>query len=115
MKDFEYNGHSFSHIASIALRLYSIPPSEAGAERSFSKLKWRFPDRRNRTKHDKMLNEIHIEHYHYQKIDNSNEQKDDSNKMKQSDQKDDNSNDKKDDSVKMKFIVLIIVRASPCV
>ena len=68
LSDFEHNGHTFEHIAKIAFRLYTIPPSESGSERSFSKLKWRFPDRRNRTKHDSMMNEIHIAEYHAQKI-----------------------------------------------
>ena len=72
LKDFEHNGHTFEHIAQIALRLYPIPPSESGSERSFSKLKWRFPDRRNRTKHSSMMNEMHIAEYHAQKVKDNN-------------------------------------------
>ena len=67
LKDFEHNGHTFEHIAKIAFRLYPIQPSEAGSERSFSKLKWRFHDRRNGTKHNLMMNEMHIAEYYVQK------------------------------------------------
>ena len=52
LRNFEYNQHTFTNIATIAFRLNAIPLSEAGAERAFSQLKHRFPDRRNRASHD---------------------------------------------------------------
>ena len=61
LQSFEYeNGRTFKHIAQIAFRLYPISASEAEVERIFSKLKWKFPDRRNRINQKKLINEIHI-------------------------------------------------------
>ena len=71
LQNIEYNGHTFRNIAIIAFRLSVIPLSKAGAERFFSKLKHRYPERRNRANHDTILNEIHIENYHQNKIKNS--------------------------------------------
>ena len=68
LKDFEYCGHTFDHIAMIAFRLNAIPPSEAGAERAFSNIKWKYPERRNRAGHDSMIHEIHIDQYVRQKL-----------------------------------------------
>ena len=51
ISNYEYEeGRKFNTISKIAKRLYVIPLSEAGAERSFSKLNWRFGNRRNRAK-----------------------------------------------------------------
>lgn len=72
LKDFEYEpNHNFKSLSKLAFSLYSIPLSEAGAERSFSKLKRRFTDRRNRTSQETMMNEIHVENAHKNKL-NSN-------------------------------------------
>ena len=50
------------------MRLYAIAASEAGAERSFSTLGWRFDKRRNKTKQKTMFNEIHIENAQKMKL-----------------------------------------------
>ena len=42
--------------------------SEAGTERPFSTLKHRYPDRRNRSSHKTIMNKIHIEQYHQDKL-----------------------------------------------
>ena len=74
IKDIEYEqGRNFSHIAKIAFILFSIPASEAGAERAFSLIKWRFNDRRNKVKKETMMNEIFIENFHKEKINSDKE------------------------------------------
>lgn len=60
-------------LSKLAIRLFSIPPSEAGAERKLSKLKWRFPDRRNRISEETLMNEIYVEETFMQKL-NSNKE-----------------------------------------
>ncbi len=74
MKDFQCSDHcDFQALSKLAMRLFSIPPSEAGAERKLSKLKWRFPDRRNRISEETLMNEIYIEETFMQKL-NSNKE-----------------------------------------
>ena len=48
----------------IAFRLFSIVPSQSDAERVFSELKWRFPDRRNLVTHNTMLHQLHVTYFH---------------------------------------------------
>lgn len=69
MNDFKSpENFNFKALSKLAMRLYSIPPSEAGAERKLSKLKWRFPDRRNRISEASLMNEIYIEEAYSQKL-----------------------------------------------
>lgn len=67
------NGVSFENISKIAFRLWPIPPSEAGAERAYSKIKWKFPDRRNRIKDSTMMDEIYVEDAYQQRTNNGND------------------------------------------
>lgn len=74
ISNYEYEeGRKFNTISKIAKRLYVIPLSEVGAERSFSKLNWRFGNRRNRAKQKTMFNEIQIENAQRIKIESSND------------------------------------------
>ena len=57
----------------IALRLFSIVPSEADAERWFSELKWCFPERRNLVTHITML--LHVTYFHNTKVKNKKKDK----------------------------------------
>ena len=66
------DGIRFENISKIAFRLWPIPPSEAGAERAYSKIKWKFPDRRNRLKDSTMMDEIFVEDAYQQKVNNDN-------------------------------------------
>ena len=75
LKDFEYQLQSFEHIATIAFRLFSNVPSESDAERGFSELKWRFPDRRNRVTHNTMLHQLHVTYFHNSKVKNKKKDK----------------------------------------
>ena len=72
IKDFEYEeGRTLENIAKITFRIYPIPLSESGAERSFSDFGWRFNKRRSRLKRDTMINEVYIENSHKQKVQSS--------------------------------------------
>ena len=70
MKNFkDENGQKqFSLIATIASRFYVISATEDDAERAFSKIKWRFYDRRTCVKQETMIKELHIESYQRKKI-----------------------------------------------
>lgn len=67
------DGVSFENISKIAFRLWQIPPSEAGAERAYSKIKWKFPDNRNRIKDYTMMDEIYVEDAYQQRTGNGND------------------------------------------
>lgn len=68
MKELNINKNTFKNISKLATRMYPISASEAGAERSFSRLKWRFTDRRNKSNKKTMKNEIFIENSFKNKI-----------------------------------------------
>lgn len=61
LRGFKYSDKTFSTLYDIATRFYAISASEVNAERAFSKIKWRFNDRRNCVKQKTMMREIHIE------------------------------------------------------
>ena len=72
LHDFEYkDGCTFATLSKIAFRLYPICCSEAGAERVFSRLKWKYPDRRSRTNKKLMINEMHIDNAFTNKLKSS--------------------------------------------
>lgn len=69
LRSFKYDGiNTFSNISKVASRLYVISASEVDAERAFSKLKWRFDNRRSSIKQKTMVQELHIEHQQQKKI-----------------------------------------------
>ena len=71
VKDFNYRDHKFENIAKLAMKMYTIPASEAGAERAFSKIKWRFYDRRNRASSKTIMNEFYIENFYKNKLESN--------------------------------------------
>ena len=68
ISEIKINGVQFKNISKIAFKFWAIPASETGAERAFSKFKWRFPDRRNRIKGSTMMEEIFIEDAYEQRV-----------------------------------------------
>ena len=71
VKDFNYRDHKFENIAKLAMKMFTIPASEAGAERAFSKIKWRFYDRRNRVSSKTIMNEFYIENFYKNKLESN--------------------------------------------
>lgn len=70
ISELEIDGITFQNIAKIAFRLWTIGASEAGAERAFSKIKWKFPDRRNKLKETTMMDELYVEDAYEQRVKN---------------------------------------------
>ncbi len=69
LKSFQYSeDKTFSNLYKLATRLYVISATEVDAERTFSKIKWRFDDRRNRIKEPNMIRELYIENHQKKKI-----------------------------------------------
>lgn len=61
----------FSTLSKIAFRLYPICGSKSGTERIFSRLKWKYPNRRSRTNQKLMVNEMHIDNAFISKLNSS--------------------------------------------
>lgn len=68
ISDLKLNGYTFQNISKIALRFWPISASETGAERAFSKIRWRFPERRNKLKESTMMDEIYVEDAYEQRV-----------------------------------------------